>query len=72
MNAHTLTLLGWGVAIVAALVIAVGALGVVMGSRSYPGPSEAAHRREKIAYLFGSALLALAFALQLWAATIRR
>jgi hypothetical protein len=72
MSAHTLTLLGWAIAIVGAAVMAVGALGVVLGSRSYHGPSESAHRREKLAYLSGSTLLAIAFALELLAATIRR
>jgi Mn2+/Fe2+ NRAMP family transporter len=72
MSAHALSLLGWGIAIMGAVVMAVGALGVVMGSRSHRGPSETARGREKLAYLVGSALLAVAFALELWAATIRR
>jgi hypothetical protein len=72
MSAHQLTLIGWGLAILAAAVIGIGAFGMVMGNRSYHGPSEMAHRREKIANLVGAVLLLLGFALQLWAAIVRR
>jgi hypothetical protein len=72
MSAHQLTLIGWALAIAAAAVIAIGAFGMVMGNRSYHGPSETAHRREKIANLVGAVLLFLGFALQLWAAIVRR
>lgn len=72
MNAHQLTLIGLGLALAGAAAFALGALSIVRGNRDYSGPSDAAHRREKVAYLIGSSLLFAGFALQLWAAVIRR
>ena len=71
MNAHQLTLFGLALCALGALVIAIGALAMVLGNRSYHGPSEAAHRREKLAYLLGAVLLGLGFVLQLIAVQMR-
>jgi hypothetical protein len=44
---------------------------MALGNRSYTGPSEAAHRREKLSYLLGAVLLGLGFVLQLIAVQMR-
>jgi hypothetical protein len=51
-----------------AIAITVGALGMVLGNRSYQGASDAAHRREKFAYLVGGLLIGLGALIQLIAA----
>lgn len=71
MSAHQLTLMGLGLALAGAAAFALGASSMVRGNRDYSGPSDAAHRREKVAYLIGSGLLFAGFALQLLAAVIR-
>lgn len=71
MTVHQLTLLGLGLAFAGAAVFAFGAWSIVSANRGYSGPSDGVHRREKVAYLIGSGLMAAGFALQLWAAVVR-
>jgi hypothetical protein len=66
-----LTKLGLGIGVLGALVIAFGALIMIMAMRSYGGASDQHHRREKWANLVGSLLVAVAFGLALAAALQR-
>jgi hypothetical protein len=66
-----LTKLGLGIGVLGALVLAVGALAMILAMRSYGGASDRDHLREKWSYLVGSVLLAAAFGLTLAAALQR-
>ena len=52
--------------ILGALILAVGSLIVILASRSYSGPTEADHRREKWSHLLGGLLIGVGFAGSLW------
>jgi hypothetical protein len=52
--------------ILGALVLAAGSLIMILASRSYTGPTEADHRREKWTHLIGGLLIAVGFAGSLW------
>jgi hypothetical protein len=54
------------VGIVGALIMAAGSLLIIMASRSYSGPTEADHRREKWAHLVGAVFIGVGFAGSLW------
>jgi hypothetical protein len=54
------------VGILGALIMAAGSLLIIVGSRSYSGPTEADHRREKWAHLIGAVFIAVGFAGTLW------
>ena len=51
-----------GVGAFGALVMAWGSGLMVWSQRSYQGPSESTHRKEKLAHLLGSLLVAAGFA----------
>lgn len=71
MDAHRLTQIGLAVATLGALVAAWGSLVMVMANRTYGGPTDTQHRREKVAHLVGALLLAVGLAVQLVAVTAR-
>jgi hypothetical protein len=71
MDAHRLTQIGLVISIFGALVAAWGSLVMVLANRTYGGPSDAQHRREKMAHLAGALLLAVGFAVQLAAVVTR-
>lgn len=71
MTARRLTELGLAVGALGALIMAFGAYVVVRGQRSYGGASDGAHRREKVAYMVGSLLIAAGFLLMLLGTTTR-
>jgi hypothetical protein len=52
--------------ILGALILGWGSLVIIRASRSYSGPSEADHRKEKWSHLIGALLIAVAFAGSLW------
>ena len=54
------------VGILGALIMAAGSLLIIVASRSYSGPTEADHRREKWAHLIGAVFIAVGFAGLLW------
>jgi hypothetical protein len=66
-----LTKVGLGIGVLGALVIALGALIMIIAMRSYGGATDRHHRREKWSYLVGSLLIAAAFGLMLAAALQR-
>ena len=68
VEASELTKFGLILVGLGSLAIAVGALGMVLGNRSYHGASDAAHRREKYGYLAGGLLIGLGALVQLMAA----
>ena len=59
--------LALGVGILGALVIAWGSAIMVWAQRSYQGPTDSHHRREKVAHLIGAILVAAAFGALLYA-----
>ena len=71
MTPAQLTKLGLGIGVLGALIIAIGALIMIIAMRSYGGASDQDHRREKWANLVGSILVAAAFGLALAAALQR-
>jgi hypothetical protein len=52
--------------ILGALILAAGSLLMILASRSYTGPGDADHRREKWMHLLGGLLIAVGFAGSLW------
>jgi len=52
--------------ILGALVLGWGSLMMVLALRSYTGPSDAHHRREKWSHLVGALLIGVGFAGSLW------
>jgi len=64
--------IGAVIGILGALVIAYGALAVVLSSRSRRRSADSSHRTEKIAYLIGALLIALAFVVQILAINMRK
>jgi uncharacterized membrane protein len=54
------------IGVLGALVIAAGSLIIIVAGRSYTGPTEADHRREKWAHLVGGVFVAIGFAGTLW------
>jgi hypothetical protein len=71
MTAHRLTQLGYLLALVGGLAIAYGGGMMALANRNYGGPSDVQHRREKVAYALGGALIALGFVLELIATVTR-
>ena len=52
--------------ILGALILGWGSLVIVLASRSYGGPTETDHKKEKLSHLVGALLIAVAFAGSLW------
>jgi hypothetical protein len=52
--------------IIGALILVFGALVIILASRSYTGPTEADHRKEKWSHLVGGLLIGVGFAGSLW------
>jgi hypothetical protein len=66
MSAKAIEEIGLVIGILGALVIAWGSLTIVLATRSYQGPSESDHRKEKWAHLLGSLMIGVGFAGTLW------
>ena len=66
MSVKQIEELGLGLGILGALVIAWGSLMMLLAFRSYNGPSDADHRREKWSHLVGALLIGVGFAGSLW------
>jgi hypothetical protein len=66
MSAKAIEEAGLVIGLLGALIVAWGSLTMVLASRSYQGPSEADHRKEKWAHLIGSIGIAIGFAGTLW------
>lgn len=62
---------GLAFGLVGALLLAYGGLIMVLGNRTYQGPSEQVHRREKMAYAGAGLCLAAAFSLSLISSFVR-
>jgi hypothetical protein len=66
MSAKAIEEIGLIAGVLGALILAGGSLIMVLASRSYAGPSDADHRREKWSHLVGGFLIAAGFAGSLW------
>jgi hypothetical protein len=66
MSAKAIEEIGLILGILGALILAGGSLIMVLASRSYSGPTEADHRREKWTHLLGGFFIAIGFAGSLW------
>ena len=66
MSTKAIEEIGLAAGILGALVLAAGSLIMILASRSYSGPTEADHRREKWTHLIGGVLIAVGFAGSLW------
>jgi len=58
--------LGLIAGILGAALLAIGSLIMVLANRSYSGPTENDHRREKWFHLMGALLIGVGFAGSLW------
>jgi uncharacterized iron-regulated membrane protein len=61
VNTKTIQEISMGVGAFGALVMAWGSGLMVWAQRSYQGPSESHHRKEKVAHFLGALLIAAAF-----------
>jgi hypothetical protein len=66
MSVKAIEEIGLIAGILGALILAGGSLIMVLATRSYTGPTEADHRREKWSHLLGGFLIAVGFAGSLW------
>ena len=66
MSTKAIEEVGLIVGIVGALILAWGSLIIVWAGRSYSGPSETHHRREKWAHLIGGLFIAVGFGASLY------
>jgi hypothetical protein len=66
MTTKAIEEIGLAIGILGALIVAWGSLIIVVATRSYQGPSEGDHRKEKWAHLIGSLLIGVGFAGSLW------
>jgi hypothetical protein len=66
MSAKDIEEIGLIAGILGALILAGGSLLMVLAGRSYAGPTDADHRREKWCHLLGGVLMAVGFAGSLW------
>jgi len=57
---------GLALGILGALIIAWGSLMMALATRSYTGPSDTDHRREKWSHAVGAVLIGIGFAGSLW------
>jgi multisubunit Na+/H+ antiporter MnhB subunit len=65
MSSRQITEIGFALGLLGALIMAGAALLIVLANRSYAGPTEAQHRREKLSNLLGALLIAAGFAAEL-------
>jgi hypothetical protein len=66
-----LSRVGLGLGLIGAAALVYGAGQMVLASRSYQGPSDSDHRREKVAYLVAGALFLVGFAFSLIGSFVR-
>jgi hypothetical protein len=66
MSVKQIEEIGLALGILGALVLAWGSLMMTLALRSYTGPSDADHRKEKWSHLIGALLIGVGFAGSLW------
>jgi len=66
MSGKQIEELGLALGILGAVVLAWGSLMMLRASRSYNGPSDGDHRREKWSHVVGALLIGVGFAGSLW------
>lgn len=66
MSTKAIEEIGLIAGILGALILVFGAFVMILASRSYTGPTETDHRKEKWSHLIGGILIGVGFAGSLW------